>query len=354
MKSEHLNHIESDQTLLERSDQLWQTYLQQLTASDTGLESFWDDYQHILQTVKNQQAEHQNIRSLVWNEQHFVTNESHYKSLPVPIGKYFYKDLRMSLEGYGIAGITIAWFFNWVWIDMLNPIPFIKSFLVTFQIISFFIILSKFFGLLHRNQHTILSITSKYIYDQARNKVVAFKDIHSVKKTWFGLKLIFQPSKRKKPRSFIVPKKAEEYQDIKQFFEQVAQVNDLSPNTYLDLFSIFQNYWPNASKVTFSPEKRSLLQFKRHKLTQLSITSDKLLFLITLKKSKYTIKIPLHEIYYLQSSKKRLRILGKNKSLQWSTNDPVIGYFRPILTQTLPDFHKIKLFLEEVAIFNHS
>ncbi|HAS42198.1 MAG TPA: hypothetical protein DCS93_17105 [Microscillaceae bacterium] len=356
MKEDNLTYTTPGQTLLEKGDQLWQKYLISNQAespeSQFDQEDFWNDYQHILQIVKQQQQNYQHKQALVRNEKRFLTNETQYKSLPIPVGKYFYKDLRMSLQGYGLAGLIIVWFFTWVWVFEFTGTYFIR-FLNPLQIGFFFFIILKIVNLFRRNSKTTLTITSKYLYDQARNKVVAFKDILTVRKTWFGLKLILPLGKLKRPRSLTIPKKAEEYQNLQHFFEQAAQANTQSSSTYSDLSSLFKSYWPEEDIVTFAPQKKKRWTFKKNKLIQLSITPQSLLFVMSTRRLEHTIDVPLHEIYHLRKSRRHLKILDKNKNSKWPTTDVHFANFRLILEQNLRDFHKIRIFLEEVVIFNN-
>ena len=117
-----MENTKPDQTLIIQGNQLWQAYwlANSQAAIDTSYheqnpdeESFWHDYQEMLQAAKKQQSNHQHTRSLVWNAHRFVTNQSEYKSVLVPTGNFLYKDLRMSLQGFGLAGCIVLWFFNW-------------------------------------------------------------------------------------------------------------------------------------------------------------------------------------------------------------------------------------------------
>ena len=354
-----MENTKPDQTLIIQGNQLWQAYLlaNSQAAIDTSYheqnpdqESFWQDYQEMLQAAKKQQSNHQHTRSLVWNAHRFVTNQSEYKSVLVPTGNFLYKDLRMSLQGFGLAGCIVLWFFNWPWLDA-SPSIFFSIFLILFQIVSPFLVISKIITLFRRNERTQLTITSKYLYDHARKKIIAFKNIKTIKKSWFGLKLVHQSGQRR--RNLIVPKQAEEYQDIKHFFEQVAQVNHQSIDTYVDLPTIFKSYWPNENTVTYAPKKSYWKPFRKYQLIHINITAEHLIFTLEVRQSQYTIDLPLNEIYYLRESRKRLRVLDHHKRFTWPTNDVQASNFKPALPRNLPGFHKIRIFLEEVAVFNH-
>lgn len=137
MEGPHIKPITSDEDNLEqKSNQLWQDYSTQSPSPETDLsedlpesvrqgtqlvplegpqdEEFWANYAQLLDEAKQQQQVNSIDRALTLMEDVFLSNQQQFKSVPIPIGKYFYPQKGWNTNSKWHAILGGAWLSNFL------------------------------------------------------------------------------------------------------------------------------------------------------------------------------------------------------------------------------------------------
>lgn len=429
MEGPHIKPIISDENNLEqKSNQLWQDYSTQQPSLETDLpedlpesvypqlvplegpqdEEFWANYAQLMDEAKQQQQVNSIDRALTLMEDVFLSNQQQFKSVPIPIGKYFYpqKGWNSSSRWHVILGG--AWLSNFLLLGSgLVGGEFIG--LLTFFQLSFGVyIITKLVNMLTNKTTQDIVIESNYVSDNVRKLVLAFKDINLLEETEKGLLVKNAHHPHSKKHQLLIPNTTEEYVNIKRFLKQVEAINLHQPNIYTDVAAVRKSYWHNQALVSFGKPKRilvhkistkgiqnlptewaailggittftmasffvlglSLFGFlgivagvyaldifkhkKRFSFNALHVAEDYIQYVFNYNHKTHIIKIPLGEIYGVKKGLRGLKILDiKGKSF-WQTDTHPYKKYQPIIPKKMHGIKRLKIFLEEVAEHNRS
>ncbi|EAY31386.1 hypothetical protein [Microscilla marina] len=411
MEEASLNQLSAiESNLTQKGDELWQQY--PVANDDLDAESssetphFWKHYDRLIDEARQRQLTKSVDKALALAEDVFLSNQQQFKSVPIPLGKYFYKPQGLHPKAKFYVGLGGVWIVNFFALGSGLIPTGVQGWLTLFQLGFGVYIIMKLVNLFAGKTTNDIAIESSYIRDKAHQLMLALKDITAIEETSRGLLVKSTHSAGNQQGQLLVPKNTEEYGNIVQFVKQVVAVNEHQPNIYPDLPSIKAHHWANPI-AEIKHERRFIvpktgmkgigamplewtgamvgvigasvgaisffgipmfgmagilgmiysldLFFKnkqRFALHHIHITQEHLVYTFSYNHRLRNIHIPLKEIYGLKRTRRGIKILNQQGKPYWTTLEYPHKKYEPIIPKKNPQALHIQVFLEEVVAHN--
>ena len=423
MEGADSNHLDSNEEREEKVNQLWQNFtdahgesVAKSVTENTAVgqweganqEDFWAKYTEVLAEAKKKQEANSLDKALTLMDDVFLSNLQQFKSVTIPIGKYFYTKKGLTRKAKHFAKLGAGWgahlllMLSGFYPEELYPMLFMAQ--VGTGIYTF----SNLYKHLTQRDDQDIAIESSYIVDKPNKQLLAFKDINHIEETDKGL--LVQDIRKQNNRRYqlLIPHNAEEYVNIKRFLKQVEAVNLQQANVYPNIPALRKGYWHDQALVSFGKPKRFLIQKKsikgigniptdwaaifggiatvsiasfstlglpfvgflgivgaahaldtfKHKkrfsFNALHIADEYIQYVFNYNHKTHIIKIPLDEVYGVKKTYRGFKILDIKGGSYWKTDAPPHKKFQPIIPKKMHGVETIKIFLEEVATHNQS
>lgn len=416
--------IGSDNELGQKGNRLWQNYpkgARSVRAGDVKLEGaanealekdeettlFWANYTELIEEAKKQRQIKTLDKALALAGDAFLSNHQQFKSVPIPLGKYFYPQNGWNPKAKLYLGLGAGWLFNFVLLGAGAIKGEFAGLLAFFQLGFGVYIVMRLVNLFANKVTQDIAIESNYIIDKARKIILAFKDISLTEETDKGLLIKNARFPNQKEFQLLIPNTTEEYVNIRRFMKQVEAVNQQQPNIYPSLKAVRNNYWQppltsfkiskrlviykagvkgigsmptdwiallggivTLSVFSFSGLHLPLLGFagmiggiysleifkhsKRFVLKALHISDTHIKYVFHYNHTPYQINLPFDQIYGLKMGRRGLKILNKEGKSYWQTTKYPHKKYQPIIPKNMKGVQQLRIFLEEIVGYNTS
>lgn len=411
MEDTSLNQLTTfEQQLEQKGEELWQAYPlrnedELVEVTDQMTVDFWQQYTRLIDEAQQHQLIKNTDKALVLAEDTFLSNQQQFKSVVIPLGKYFYKRIGMQAKMKRYLGLAGAWVLNFMGLGAGLVPPGFQGWVLLFQIGFGAYITVKLVNTLTDKTTTNIHIEPSYIRDKTNQLMLAFKDIHFTEETDKGLLVSSHRMVGKKQVKLLIPKTTEEYNNLSHFIKQIVAINEQQPNVYPNLPAVKDHHW--ASPVVEFTHNRFFVvpkqgmksittmpldwtgamlgiggasafaisffgipmfgllgalgafyvvdlfrEKKRFCIQNIQITQEHLQYTFSYNHKTRTLHIPLKEIYGLHIGRRGIKVLNARGDSYWQSLEYPHKKYEPIIPKKMPELLRLQVFLEEVVAHN--